>query len=78
MNNISYCGLTDSKMRPSDTDLPVINLLLYREGYSTVWKAIGIDTYRHIIGNSIVQKSSGMRDIATLSGGVCLPIYFDN
>ena len=46
-------------------------MYLYREGYSTEWKAIGIDTYRHIIGNSIVQKSPGLRDIATLSGGVC-------
>ena len=44
---------------------------LYREGYSIVWKAIGIDTYRHIIGTSILQKSSGLRDIDSSSGGVC-------
>ena len=30
MNNLlSYCGLTDSKMRASDTDLPVENKLVY-------------------------------------------------
>ena len=34
-------------------------------------KAIGIDTYRRIIGISRDQKSSGLRDIDTLSGGVC-------
>jgi hypothetical protein len=45
-----------------------------REGYSTVCKAIGIDTYRHIVGISRVQKSPGLRDIDKLSGGVCLPI----
>ena len=30
MNNLSsYCGLTDSKMRASDTDLPVKNCASY-------------------------------------------------
>ena len=30
MNNLSlYCGLTDSKMKASDTDLPVLLPLLY-------------------------------------------------
>ena len=46
-------------------------MYLYREGYSSVQKAIGIDTYRHIIGISRDQKSPGLRDIDTLSGGVC-------
>ena len=46
---------------------------LFREGYSTVQKVIGIDTYRHIIGISIHQKLPGLRDIDNLSGWVCLP-----
>ena len=52
-----------------------INCTNCREGYSTVCKAIGIDTYRHIVGISIVQKSPGLRDIDKLSGGVCLPAF---
>ena len=36
MNNLpSYCGLTDSRMRASDTDLPVYKLSnLFRKSYS--------------------------------------------
>ena len=36
MNNLSsYCGLTDSRMRASDTDLPVCRLLYHN--YSFCW-----------------------------------------
>ena len=61
MNNLlSYCGLTDSKMRASDTDLPVyclIYILCWNLNVTTSQKLFSHELWLEIVTTSLKTKT---------------------